>query len=121
MVFKSQLEFKQIFPKDGWVEHNPEDIWKTTKKTQKTELFFVFSYFLLFFLFFPISSNAHIGLKPTIANAHAVLANSCALNSPSRRSAARANIANSLSSGWPTVVSGLGSLRKNNKNTLKNC
>ena len=33
IVFKSQLEFKQHFPKDGWVEHNPEDIWKTTKKT----------------------------------------------------------------------------------------
>ena len=32
-IFKSQLEFKQYFPKDGWVEHNPEEIWKTTKKT----------------------------------------------------------------------------------------
>ena len=31
-IFKSQLEFKQYFPKNGWVEHNPEDIWKTTKK-----------------------------------------------------------------------------------------
>ena len=31
-VFKSQLEFKQYFPNNGWVEHNPEDIWKTTKK-----------------------------------------------------------------------------------------
>ena len=30
--FKSQLEFKQYFPKNGWVEHNPEEIWKTTKK-----------------------------------------------------------------------------------------
>ena len=31
-IFKSQLEFKQYFPKNGWVEHNPEEIWKTTKK-----------------------------------------------------------------------------------------
>ncbi len=31
-IYKSQLEFKQYFPKNGWVEHNPEDIWKTTKK-----------------------------------------------------------------------------------------
>ena len=31
-LFKSQQEFKQYFPKNGWVEHNPEDIWKTTKK-----------------------------------------------------------------------------------------
>ena len=33
IVFKSQLEFRQFYPKDGWVEHNPEDIWKTTRKT----------------------------------------------------------------------------------------
>ena len=33
LIFKSQIEFRQYFPKDGWVEHNPEDIWKTTKKT----------------------------------------------------------------------------------------
>jgi len=31
-LFKSQLEFKQHFPKDGWVEHNPEEIWNKTKK-----------------------------------------------------------------------------------------
>ena len=30
-VFVSQLEFTQYFPKDGWVEHNPEEIWSTTK------------------------------------------------------------------------------------------
>ncbi|MBL4884936.1 MAG: glycerol kinase, partial [Planctomycetaceae bacterium] len=24
-----QSEFPQIFPHDGWVEHNPEDIWQT--------------------------------------------------------------------------------------------
>jgi len=33
--FKSQFEFKQYFPKNGWVEHDPEEIWKTTKKTLK--------------------------------------------------------------------------------------
>ncbi|MFT5718072.1 MAG: glycerol kinase [Oleiphilaceae bacterium] len=26
----SQCEFKQYFPDDGWVEHDPEDIWTTT-------------------------------------------------------------------------------------------
>ena len=31
-VYSSQLEFTQYFPKDGWVEHNPEEIWSTTKK-----------------------------------------------------------------------------------------
>jgi len=31
-IFKSQLEFKQYFPKNGWVEHNPEEIWNKTKK-----------------------------------------------------------------------------------------
>jgi len=31
-IFKSQLEFKQYFPYNGWVEHNPEEIWQTTKK-----------------------------------------------------------------------------------------
>jgi len=31
-IFKSQLEFKQHFPKNGWVEHNPEEIWNKTKK-----------------------------------------------------------------------------------------
>ena len=30
-VFVSQLEFTQYFPKDGWVEHNPEEIWSTTQ------------------------------------------------------------------------------------------
>ena len=31
-IFKSQLEFKQYFPQNGWVEHDPEEIWKITKK-----------------------------------------------------------------------------------------
>ena len=26
-VFSSQKEFTQYFPKSGWVEHNPEEIW----------------------------------------------------------------------------------------------
>ena len=31
-IYSSQKEFKQYFPKDGWVEHNPNEIWNTTKK-----------------------------------------------------------------------------------------
>ena len=34
-VFVSQKEFKQYYPQDGWVEHNPEEIWVTTKKVIK--------------------------------------------------------------------------------------
>lgn len=26
---KYQIEFKQFFPHDGWVEHNPEEIWQS--------------------------------------------------------------------------------------------
>jgi glycerol kinase len=29
-VGQSQQEFPQIFPHDGWVEHDPEDIWSST-------------------------------------------------------------------------------------------
>lgn len=32
IVAKAYYEFPQIFPKPGWVEHNPFDIWNTTKK-----------------------------------------------------------------------------------------
>ncbi len=28
--FTAQREFKQYFPKNGWVEHDPEEIWATT-------------------------------------------------------------------------------------------
>ena len=35
LLFKSQLEFRQYFPKNGWVEHNPEEIWNKTKKVLK--------------------------------------------------------------------------------------
>ena len=31
-VFSSQKEFTQYFPKSGWVEHDPEEIWRTTVK-----------------------------------------------------------------------------------------
>lgn len=31
-VAKSYYEFPQIFPKPGWVEHNPVDIWNTARK-----------------------------------------------------------------------------------------
>ena len=33
--FISQYEFKQYFPKNGWVEHNPNEIWLTTLKALK--------------------------------------------------------------------------------------
>jgi len=33
--FISQQEFKQYFPKNGWVEHNPNEIWKTTLTSLK--------------------------------------------------------------------------------------
>ncbi|WP_394183326.1 glycerol kinase GlpK [Marinomonas posidonica] len=29
-IGQSQQEFPQIFPNDGWVEHDPEDIWSST-------------------------------------------------------------------------------------------
>ncbi|WP_262590402.1 glycerol kinase GlpK [Candidatus Pelagibacter communis] len=35
IVFVSQYEFKQYFPKNGWVEHNPNEIWSTTLKALK--------------------------------------------------------------------------------------
>tara|TARA_B100000900_G_scaffold175572_1_gene148945 strand:+ start:365 stop:1843 length:1479 start_codon:yes stop_codon:yes gene_type:complete len=34
-IFSSQYEFRQIFPNLGWVEHNPEEIWRVTLKTIK--------------------------------------------------------------------------------------
>jgi len=37
-IYSSQKEFTQFFPKNGWVEHNPEEIWNTTKKTLKKVL-----------------------------------------------------------------------------------
>ncbi|MGC8820973.1 MAG: glycerol kinase GlpK [Fervidobacterium sp.] len=29
MLHEARREFKQIYPKEGWVEHNPEEIWQT--------------------------------------------------------------------------------------------
>ena len=37
-IFSSQYEFKQIFPYSGWVEHDPEEIWKLTLKTIKESI-----------------------------------------------------------------------------------
>ena len=34
-LFSTQLEFKQYFPKNGWVEHNPNEIWLKTLKVIK--------------------------------------------------------------------------------------
>jgi glycerol kinase len=37
LVSQQNEDFRQIFPQPGWVEHDPEDIWKTTLNTlQKT-------------------------------------------------------------------------------------
>ena len=33
IIASSQQEFPQIFPQDGWVEHDPETIWRTTEET----------------------------------------------------------------------------------------
>jgi len=33
IIASSQQEFPQIFPQDGWVEHDPEAIWSTTEET----------------------------------------------------------------------------------------
>lgn len=33
IIATSQQEFEQIFPQDGWVEHDPEAIWRTTEET----------------------------------------------------------------------------------------
>ncbi|MCO4772699.1 MAG: glycerol kinase GlpK [Deltaproteobacteria bacterium] len=33
VLAKVNKEFPQIYPRPGWVEHNPEDIWETTRAT----------------------------------------------------------------------------------------
>lgn len=38
VVGAAQEEFKQHFPKNGWVEHNPEDIWQTVLRTCRSVL-----------------------------------------------------------------------------------
>ena len=32
IIHSAQEEFRQYYPEDGWVEHNPEEIWKTTQR-----------------------------------------------------------------------------------------
>ena len=34
----AQQEFPQIFPRSGWVEHDPEDIWRTVLATMRAAL-----------------------------------------------------------------------------------
>lgn len=38
VVGVGQKEFSQIFPQDGWVEHDPEEIWESVTSTIKTAL-----------------------------------------------------------------------------------
>ena len=33
IISVAQQEFKQYYPQDGWVEHDPEEIWQTTLNT----------------------------------------------------------------------------------------
>lgn len=35
IVASAQEEFPQHYPRDGWVEHDPEDIWRTTVSTAR--------------------------------------------------------------------------------------
>lgn len=35
IVSVAQLEFPQYFPQSGWVEHDPEDLWRTTVETAR--------------------------------------------------------------------------------------
>ena len=35
IIFISQFEFTQYFPKNGWVEHNPNEIWSSSIKALK--------------------------------------------------------------------------------------
>jgi len=32
IVHEARREFKQYYPKEGWVEHNPEEIWQTVQE-----------------------------------------------------------------------------------------
>ncbi len=33
IVSLAQKEFTQIFPRGGWVEHNPQEIWESQRDT----------------------------------------------------------------------------------------
>ena len=37
-ICKEQEEFKQYFPKNGWVEHDPEEIWRVGPSTPLNSL-----------------------------------------------------------------------------------
>jgi len=37
-ITSAQQEFPQIFPKPGWVEHNPHDIWRTQRDVARAAL-----------------------------------------------------------------------------------
>lgn len=39
IVAKAQMEFSQICPHSGWVEHNPDEIWETVYEVIKEALF----------------------------------------------------------------------------------
>jgi glycerol kinase len=39
VVSMAQKEFRQIYPQPGWVEHDPEEIWKTQHDTAMDALF----------------------------------------------------------------------------------
>ncbi|MCI8957196.1 MAG: glycerol kinase GlpK [Eubacterium sp.] len=38
IICQANQEFEQIFPKPGWVEHDPEEIWNTQIRTMKAVL-----------------------------------------------------------------------------------
>ena len=37
-IAMAQQEFRQIFPREGWVEHDPEDIWRSVLDTGREAL-----------------------------------------------------------------------------------
>jgi glycerol kinase len=37
-IASAQTEFPQLFPRSGWVEHDPEDIWRTTLEMAREAL-----------------------------------------------------------------------------------
>ncbi len=38
LVSKASIDYPQIFPKPGWVEHNPDDIWKSVQTAAEKAL-----------------------------------------------------------------------------------
>ena len=38
VVGVSQQEFRQIYPRSGWVEYDPEDLWRTADETSHAAL-----------------------------------------------------------------------------------